>query len=120
VVRQALATPGGTLYSPTITKRVLRAAAGDALAPLVRARQDKARFDQEVIDAVDALGGIQALAGGPLAARGWVDLDAAERAWAGAVARMRTGGYPTGMHESFVPLWQLVAVDTWLTQAGAH
>ncbi|EIV96221.1 asparagine synthetase B family protein [Frankia sp. QA3] len=117
-VRCALTTAGGTLYSPGLTKRVLRAAAGDALPPAVHTRRDKARFDLEIVHAVDAAGGLRMLAAGPLVTGGWIDLTAAENAWADAAALARRGRTPTVPQHSLPYLWQLIELDTWLTHAG--
>lgn len=119
-VRCALTTAGGTLYSPGRTKQVLRAAAGDALPPAVHTRRDKARFDLEIVHAVEAAGGLRMLATGPLVAGGWIDLTAAENAWASAAALARRGRTPTAPQHSLPYLWQLIELDTWLTHAGVQ
>ncbi|SBW22532.1 asparagine synthase (glutamine-hydrolyzing) [Candidatus Protofrankia californiensis] len=119
-VRCALSTGGGTLYSPGLTKQVLRAAAGDALPPAIHARRDKARFDLEIVHAVETAGGLRTLATGPLVTGGWIDLAAAENAWASAAALARRGRTPTAPQHSLPYLWQLLELDTWLTHAGVQ
>ncbi|OHV36070.1 MULTISPECIES: asparagine synthase-related protein [Pseudofrankia] len=120
-IEAALSTPGATLYQPGLTKPVLRAAAGDTLPELVRTRPGKIFFNLPVVDALEVAGGIgKVLAGGPLVSGGWVDLDAATRAWEAAAAAARQGRHPPNPLHGLASLWQLVGVDTWLTGNGVR
>jgi asparagine synthase (glutamine-hydrolysing) len=118
VVRRVLETAGSTLYSPTVTKRVLRAAAGKVLPPPIQVRRDKARFDLEIVEAVEAAGGAALLRDGPLISDGWIDFGVAERAWARTVAAARSRRPPAGASDDVIPLWDLFGLHTWLVSAG--
>ncbi|ADP82978.1 asparagine synthase-related protein [Pseudofrankia inefficax] len=121
VIEAALSTPGATMYRRDLTKPVLRAAAGDVLAPVVRDRAGRAHFLHALADAVDGAGGLRALlAGGPLAGAGWVDVDAATSCWDAAVAALRRGQRPPVPEHGLVALWPVVAADTWLAHSGVR
>jgi asparagine synthase (glutamine-hydrolysing) len=120
VIEVALSTPGLTMYRPGETKPVLRAAVGDVLPAAVRTRRDKAAFDLELVDAVEAAGGMRMLAGGPLVSDGWIDLAVAERAWAQAAAAAREQRLPAEPQHGLVALWQLIGLDMWLARSGVR
>ncbi|WP_307873609.1 asparagine synthase-related protein [Frankia sp. AgB1.9] len=119
VIEAALSTPGATMYRRDLTKPVLRAAAGDVLAPVVRDRAGRAHFLHALADAVDGAGGLRALlAGGPLVGAGWVDVDVATDCWDAAVAALRRGRPPAVPEHGLVALWPVIAADTWLAHSG--
>ena len=107
VIEFAFALPDDQRWRGTMRKCILRAAAGERLAP-VRGRRDKAEFSGTYIDALAGAGGEYPLT----ASRGWIDA---------AVARdMRRQAHAyraSGDHRFWAcvgALWMFHAVETWL------
>ncbi len=111
LVAFALSVPARQLRRGTTTKFVMREALRDLLPEKVRTRSTKADFSHLFADTFRALDAESALRSLDVAARGWVDGEAASELFRALLAEEKAGTLERSRR--MWPLWNILSLEIW-------
>jgi asparagine synthase (glutamine-hydrolysing) len=113
-----LGVPQTLLRREGRTKHLLREAMRGTVPEAIRLRTTKAKFDRLFVQALDAVLSPERVRRLACVRQGWVDDAVLRESWATARSDPLLGLYPRSYAMPLTAVWNAVAVDLWLTQAG--
>ena len=115
LVEFAVSLPEDQRWRGQQTKYLLRQAMRGILPETVRQRTTKAEFSTVFLQTLRSLGGSRFFDSSQVAARGWVDADKIQRAY----ATMESGATnnPDSAPSGLWSLWMVVGIELWLRQS---